>query len=98
MLELTGCRSSAPSRGMAEGPPKSSHRLTPHKLHVRRLSCECYTTLAVRAPPAIRITTAVSHRAPLFDKAGVHDTIRLFQWAIQKGSIRIEPAPHNPDP
>ncbi len=63
---------------------------TPRELQVLNLICEGHSTKQIAAELGISFKTAACHRMRLMDKAGVHDPISLFRWAVRNGYVSIE--------
>jgi len=61
--------------------------LTIRELDVLKLICEGQPTKAVADILGISFKTVVTHRCHLMEKAGVHDVVSLFRWAIEQGFI-----------
>ena len=79
-----------------ESPPvNSAARLrnvqpTPRELQVLQLICDGCTSKEIAARLKINFKTAVTHRANLMEKAGVHSSIALFRWALRSGLVTCE--------
>ncbi len=63
--------------------------LTPRELEVMQLICEGQSTKAIAARLGISFKTAVSHRTHIMQKAGVHDAISLFRWAVSRALVSL---------
>jgi DNA-binding CsgD family transcriptional regulator len=70
---------------------ESAQVLTQREVTVLRLICEGYATKEIAAQLSITFKTAVSHRAHIMQKAGVHDVVSLFRWAIENGYVWVQP-------
>ena len=56
---------------------------------VLELICTGRTTNQIAAQLGISHKTASCHRMRLMEKAGVHDTISLFRWALLQGHVSL---------
>jgi len=63
---------------------------TPRERQVLTLICEGHSTKQIAALLGIRFKTAACHRMRLMDKAGVHDPISLFRWALLRRYIVLD--------
>jgi two-component system response regulator NreC len=64
---------------------------TKRELQVLQLICDGCTTKETALRLGISFKTAASHRAKLFEKAGVHSSIALFRWALTNRLVSFEP-------
>jgi DNA-binding NarL/FixJ family response regulator len=69
---------------------RHSSEPTPRERQVLGLICEGHSTKQIAGLLGISFKTAACHRMRLMDKAGVHDPISLFRWALIEGYITIE--------
>ena len=65
-------------------------RPTPRELQILELICEGLSTKEIAMRLGISFKTAACHRMHLMDKAQVHDSIKLFRWALQNGFVCLE--------
>ena len=63
---------------------------TPREQQVLELICEGLSTKQIARQLGISFKTVICHRMHLMDKAQVHDSIRLFRWALQNGFVSLE--------
>lgn len=63
---------------------------TPREQQVLELICEGLSTKQIARQLGISFKTVICHRMHLMDKAHVHDSIRLFRWALQNGFVSLE--------
>lgn len=70
---------------------------TPREFQVLELICEGHSTKEIAARLGISFKTAACHRMRLMDKAGVHDPISLFRWALRRGYISLDSHPPEAD-
>ena len=61
--------------------------LTPRETEVLRLICAGKSTKEIADDLGISFKTAVSHRTHILRKAGAHESITLFRWAIAQGIV-----------
>ena len=67
----------------------SDGRLTKREIEVLRLICDSYSTKQIATRLGISFKTAVAHRTHIMSKAGVHDSIALFRWALERGYVEV---------
>ena len=67
----------------------AEHQPTPRELQVLELICEGHSTKRIAALLGLSYKTVCHYRTGLLAKAGVHDSIRLFRWALAKGHVRL---------
>jgi DNA-binding CsgD family transcriptional regulator len=65
-------------------------QLTPRQLQVLELICQGQPTKQIAALLGVTYKTAVCHRTRLMEKAGVHNGVSLFRWALQQGHVRLD--------
>jgi DNA-binding NarL/FixJ family response regulator len=70
-------------------------QLTLREIQVLELICQGQTTKQIADLLGISFKTAGCHRMRLMDKAGVHDSISLFRWALLKGHVRLDEQPQS---
>jgi DNA-binding NarL/FixJ family response regulator len=63
---------------------------TPRELEVLELICQGKSTKQVAALLGVRFKTVAAYRQNLMEKAGVHDAISLFRWALKEGHVRVD--------
>jgi DNA-binding NarL/FixJ family response regulator len=68
-------------------------QLTLREIQVLELICQGQTTKQIADLLGISFKTAGCHRMRLMEKAGVHDAISLFRWALEKGHVALDDAP-----
>jgi DNA-binding NarL/FixJ family response regulator len=67
---------------------ESSPRVpTPREQEVLEMICEAYPTKQIAHILGISFKTVTIHRHRLLKKAGAHESISLFRWAIQNGYV-----------
>jgi DNA-binding NarL/FixJ family response regulator len=66
---------------------------TPRELQVLELICQAQSTKQIADLLGVSFKTAACHRMRLMEKAGVHDAISLFRWALEKGHVTLDDAP-----
>jgi DNA-binding NarL/FixJ family response regulator len=64
---------------------------TPRERQVLELICLGHSTKQIAGLLGISFKTAACHRTRLMDKAGVHDPISLFRWALLQGYTVLDP-------
>jgi len=64
-------------------------RPTPRELEVLELICEGRSTKQIAHTLGISFKTVACHRDRLMRKAGVHDAISLFRWALLNGLVSL---------
>jgi DNA-binding NarL/FixJ family response regulator len=69
--------------------------ITPRELQVLDLVCQGHSTKKIAGQLSISFKTAACHRSRLMEKAGVHDPISLFRWALLQGHVSVG-QPHAP--
>ena len=69
--------------------------LTPRELQVLDLVCQGHSTKQIAGLLSISFKTTACHRMRLMEKAGVHDPINLFRWALLQGHVSLM-RPHSP--
>jgi DNA-binding NarL/FixJ family response regulator len=57
---------------------------------VLQLICDGHSTKQIAARLGISFKTAACHRTRLMDKAGVHETVSLFRWAVRSGYVSLD--------
>ena len=67
-----------------------SEHPTARQLEVLNLICCGKSTKEIAAQLRIRFKTATAHRQHLMAKAGVHNVVLLFRWAIQNAYVTVE--------
>jgi DNA-binding CsgD family transcriptional regulator len=72
----------------AQVKPSVGH-LTPRQLEVLELICQGYSTRQVADLLGVSYKTASCHRTCLLEKARVHNSVRLFRWALQQGHVTL---------
>ena len=70
-------------------PSEAESAMTPRELEILRLICEGYSTKEIAANLGISFKTVVSHRTRILRKAGVHDPISLFRWAVGRRLVSL---------
>jgi DNA-binding NarL/FixJ family response regulator len=63
---------------------------TPRELQVLELICQGHSSKQIAGMLGISFKTAACHRMRLMEKAGVHDSISLFRWALEKSHVRLD--------
>jgi len=76
--------------GMSQNALHAGPAPTPRELQVLQLICDGHSTKQIAAMLGISFKTAACHRMRLMDKAGVHDPISLFRWALRRGYVSLE--------
>jgi DNA-binding NarL/FixJ family response regulator len=71
------------------------HNPTPRELQVLELICQGKSTKQIAQLLGVSHKTVGSHRMRLMEKAGVHDAIRLFRWALVKGHVKLDDQPQS---
>jgi DNA-binding NarL/FixJ family response regulator len=66
---------------------------TPRERQVLELICQGQSTKQIADLLGVSYKTARCHRMNLMEKAGVHEAISLFRWALEKGHVRLDDAP-----
>jgi two-component system response regulator NreC len=66
--------------------------LTPRERQVLALVAEGYTNKEIAVALDVAVKTAMTHRANLMDKLGIHNRSKLIQFAIRTGLLAVEPA------
>jgi DNA-binding NarL/FixJ family response regulator len=67
----------------------AERRLTFRELQILELICEGYSNKQVARQLSISVKTVGAHRMSLMEKAGVHDPISLFRWALLNGYVTV---------
>jgi DNA-binding NarL/FixJ family response regulator len=62
---------------------------TPRELQILELICQGYSTRQIAGLLGVSHKTVGCHRMRLMQKAGVHDAISLFRWALENGHVRL---------
>jgi DNA-binding NarL/FixJ family response regulator len=81
---------SATAEDLVEAALGSNERFTPRELEVLALICQADSTKEIAKKLEISFKTAACHRSRILQKAGVHNTVALFRWAINHGYIKVE--------
>jgi DNA-binding NarL/FixJ family response regulator len=63
---------------------------TPRELQILDLICRGHSTKQIALLLGVSFKTVSCHRMRLMEKAGVHDAIRLFRWALEKGHVTLD--------
>jgi DNA-binding CsgD family transcriptional regulator len=76
------------------------HQPTPRQLQVLELICQGYSSRQIADLLGVSVKTVTCHRMRLMERAGVHDSIRLFRWALRAGHVSLDDAlaPTGPPP
>jgi|CXWL01.1.fsa_nt_gi DNA-binding NarL/FixJ family response regulator len=64
--------------------------LTPRERQVVKLLAEGRTSREIAADLGVSLKTAMTHRAHVMEKLGVHSRAEVIHWAIRKGVIQAE--------
>lgn len=65
--------------------------LSPREKQVLTLVCEGHATKSIAYHLGISFKTAACYRMRLMEKAGVHNSISLFRWALARGLVSPDP-------
>jgi DNA-binding CsgD family transcriptional regulator len=77
----------------AQGKLSGERQMTPSELQILDLICQGHSTRKIAGLLGVSVKTAACQRQSLMEKAGVHDAIRLFRWALVKGHVRLDEQP-----
>jgi DNA-binding NarL/FixJ family response regulator len=73
-----------------QGTPIEERQATPRELRVLQLICQGLSTKQIADLLGVSYKTVACHRMHLMRKAGVHESISLFRWAIEQGHVTLD--------
>jgi DNA-binding NarL/FixJ family response regulator len=70
--------------------PLEERRPTARELQILELICQARSTKQIADLLGISHKTVGCHRMRLMQKAGVHDAVSLFRWALKEGHVTLD--------
>jgi DNA-binding NarL/FixJ family response regulator len=66
-------------------------RLTKRETEILRLIADGMTSKQIAEKLSLSVTTVTSHRSNIMKKLGIHETVGLIKYAIQKNLVTVKP-------
>jgi DNA-binding NarL/FixJ family response regulator len=73
----------------AQVKPPVEYKPKPRELQVLQLICQGHSSKQIAGLRGVSFKTAACHRMRLMEKAGVHDAISLFRWALSQATSHL---------